>query len=214
MMYVTVIQLLVIDVNRMIVYYTAMRHKDKNKRDAIFRATVQLLNEVGFADISMSKIARHANVSPSTIYVYFDSKDDMLRKLYLDVKEKMSRQMTQHLDESISIKDAHRWIMRDLLDFILNNKDYFLFMEQFTSSPMVDKLCLRDASAVTIGSLHEFIERGKREKLFKPFDNLLLLSYCYFPIVRLAQAHFNQESEVTEESLDAVIQMSWDAIKV
>jgi AcrR family transcriptional regulator len=198
----------------MIVYYTVMRYKDENKRDAIFRATIQLLNEVGFADISMSKIARHANVSSSTIYVYFDNKDDMLRKLYLNVKETMSRQMTRHLNESISTRDAHRWIMRDLLDFILNNKDYFLFMEQFTSSPMIDRLCLRSESALTFGSLHEFIERGKREKLFKPFDNLLLLSFCYFPIVRLAQAHFNQDSEVTEESLDEVIQMSWDAIKV
>ena len=33
--------------------------------EAIFQATIQLLNEIGFSEISMSKIAKRANVSPN-----------------------------------------------------------------------------------------------------------------------------------------------------
>ncbi len=198
----------------MIVYFKTMRHKDENKRDAIFRATIELLNQIGFSDISMSKIAKHASVSAATLYVYFDNKDDMLRKVYLHVKEKMSRQMTQHVNTSISICDAHRQIMMDLLDFIRNNRHEFLFMEQFTSSPMLDRLLLQESSELTIQPLHDFIDRGKHENLLKPYDNTLLLSYCYFPIARLATAEIRHRIEIAEDDLDAVIQMSWDAIRV
>ncbi|MFN0223999.1 TetR/AcrR family transcriptional regulator [Paenibacillus sp. KR2-11] len=53
----------------------------------MFKATIQLLNEIGFSDISMSKIAKRAHVSPSTIYVYFENKEDMLSKLYSNGKQ-------------------------------------------------------------------------------------------------------------------------------
>ncbi|QSO50973.1 TetR/AcrR family transcriptional regulator [Alicyclobacillus curvatus] len=190
-----------------------MRHKDENKRDAIFRATIELLNQIGFSDISMSKIAKHAKVSSATIYVYFENKDDMLRKVYLHVKEKMSRQMTSHVNGSMSICDAHRQIMTDLLHFVRNNRDEFLFMEQFTASPMLDRLLLQESSELAIQTLHDFIDRGKRENELKPYDAKLLLSYCYFPIARLATAEIRHRIEITARDMDAVIQMSWDAIR-
>ena len=52
-----------------------MRHKDDNKHQAICDAAIELITKNGFADTSMSKIAKAANVSPATIYVYFESKE-------------------------------------------------------------------------------------------------------------------------------------------
>ena len=49
-----------------------MRHKDENKNESIFQAAIDLINEIGLAETSMSKIAKKAkkaNVSSSTIYV-------------------------------------------------------------------------------------------------------------------------------------------------
>ncbi|MEF7442026.1 TetR family transcriptional regulator [Paenibacillus lautus] len=40
-----------------------MRYRDDNKVEAIFDATVQLINEIGFSDTSISKIANRASVS-------------------------------------------------------------------------------------------------------------------------------------------------------
>jgi AcrR family transcriptional regulator len=196
----------------MIVYHSAMRHKDDNKNEAIFQATIELLNEVGFSDISMSKIAKRANVSSSTIYVYFENKEDMLRKLYLNVKEKMSLRMAHNLDESTPVRAAYELVMRNLLDFALNNKDYFLFLEQFSTSPLIDKLCLED-TVWMFKPLYAFIERGQKQNLLKKVDTSTLLMFCYFPITQLAKAHFKKESEFNQENLENIIQMSWDAIK-
>ena len=48
-----------------------MRHRDDKKRAAVCQAAISLINELGLDGVSMSKIAKRANVSPATIYIYF-----------------------------------------------------------------------------------------------------------------------------------------------
>jgi AcrR family transcriptional regulator len=189
-----------------------MRHKDENKSEAIFQATIQLLNEIGFSDISMSKIAKRANVSSATIYVYFENKEDMLGKLYVNVKEKMSRQMIHELDDTMSAQAICERFMRNSMQFILNNKDDFMFLEQFSTSPLMNKLCLED-TATMFTSLHEFFEKRKRSGELKSLETVFLLTYCYFPVTQLAKAHFKEQYEANEANLQQIIRMSWDAIK-
>ena len=50
-----------------------MRTKDENKKAAITKAIIRLINEIGFVDISMSKIAKATGISASTLYVYYES---------------------------------------------------------------------------------------------------------------------------------------------
>ena len=59
-----------------------MRMKDENKKAAITKAIIGLINEIGFANISMSKIAKATGLSAATLYVYYENKEDMLRKVY------------------------------------------------------------------------------------------------------------------------------------
>lgn len=190
-----------------------MRRKDENKREAIFTATLQLLNEIGFSDISMSKIARHANVSSSTIYVYFDNKEDMFRKLYLNVKEKMSQRMNAKLTPSLPVPTAHEQMIRNLVDFVLTNKDYFLFLEQFSSSPMIGRLGLSEEARLMFNPVYDLIERGKREGSIKSIDNALLLSFIFYPVMSFARSHFQHGTKTNDDNFNMIIRMSWDAIK-
>ena len=62
-----------------------MRLQDENKKEAIFNATVELVNEIGFAAASVAKIARRAQVSPATIYIYHKDKEDLLVSIYVAI---------------------------------------------------------------------------------------------------------------------------------
>ncbi|WP_246354488.1 TetR/AcrR family transcriptional regulator [Paenibacillus phytohabitans] len=197
----------------MIVYYSLMRHKDENKSEAIFQATLELLNEIGFSDTSMSKIAKRAQVSPSTIYVYFANKEDMLGKLYTRVKEKMSLNMVHGLEADQPVQQGMAVMMRNLRDFLLENRDYFLFLEQFSNSPLLAKLCLDESMALMFKPLHDYIGRGKQQGVLKQLDASLLLTYCYFPVTALAKEHFKGNGEFNEDRLSEIIKLSWDAIK-
>ncbi|MDX1365805.1 MAG: TetR/AcrR family transcriptional regulator, partial [Arenibacter latericius] len=60
--------------------------KSIDKRNALMEATISLVNNNGFHAAPMSKIAKMANVSPATIYLYFENKQDLVNKVYLEVK--------------------------------------------------------------------------------------------------------------------------------
>ncbi|MFM9278728.1 TetR/AcrR family transcriptional regulator [Paenibacillus jiagnxiensis] len=196
----------------MIVYYSDMRYKDKNKNEAIFQATIQLLNEIGFSEISMSKIAKRAQVSPGTIYVYFENKEDMLRKLFLNVEQKISSSMFEGLHHSLPVKARFELIMSNYIEFILNHKDEFLFYEQFCNSPLVENLYLEDSSLM-FQPFYKLIEEGKEQKLLKDYDTMLLLVLIYAPVTELAKQYYRREFEFNDKNVKDLIQSSWDAVK-
>jgi len=190
-----------------------MRNKDENKNEAIFRATIQLLNEIGFAEISMSKIAKRANVSPATIYVYFENKEDMLKKLYLNVKEKLSIAMLQGIDkESSPTKATFELIMKNLMEYILLNREDFLFLEQFSNSPLIGRLC-SEQTMWFFKPHQEIVEKGIKANLLKQAEPDLLLSYCYFPVTQLAKKSIKENKEYDPKEFAHILRISWDAIK-
>ena len=92
----------------MIIYFIAMRTKDDEKEAALFEATVKLVNEIGFASSSVSKIAREAGVSPATIYVYYKNKEDLLVSTYIAIKLDLSKALLRDFNDRRPIRDILR----------------------------------------------------------------------------------------------------------
>lgn len=91
-----------------------MRRKDENKKAAITNAIVRLINEIGFANISMSKIAKSTGISPATLYVYYENKEDMFRKVYMDVKKQMTEKCSKDIASEESVEKAVRKLCENL----------------------------------------------------------------------------------------------------
>lgn len=189
-----------------------MRRRDENKREAIFRATKELLNEIGFSQVSMSKIAARAGVSAATIYIYFENKDDMLKKLYLDVKQHMMSTVMAPFEADLPARQMVEQAMRGYLSYILNHREDYLFMEQFSNSPLLENLCIEE-EVPSLGRLHAVIEDAVRSGLLKPVNEQLMMAYCYLPLSQLVKDHFKSGAPVTEQAVQTVLDMSWDAIK-
>ena len=68
-----------------------MRVKDEIKQEALFEATIKVVNQIGFASSSVSKIAKEAGVSPATIYIYHKNKEDLLISSYVEIKKKLGQ---------------------------------------------------------------------------------------------------------------------------
>ena len=50
-----------------------------DKRTAIFESTLALVREQGFHGTPMSQVAKKAGVAAGTLYLYFESKDHLIR---------------------------------------------------------------------------------------------------------------------------------------
>ena len=114
-----------------------MRIKDENKKAAITRSIIHLINEIGFANISMAKIAKETGVSAATLYVYYENKEDMLRKVYMDVKKQMTEECGRGISPDEHVETAVRKLCQNLLRYMQEHTDEFLFIEQACNSPLV-----------------------------------------------------------------------------
>ena len=190
-----------------------MRTKDEQKRTALIEATVKLVNEIGFAASSVSKIAKEANVSPSTLYVFFKNKEDLLVSTYVAIKLDLSRAMLAQFDDSLPIRDILRNTWYSMFEYISNNLNYYQFIEQFSNSPY-SELVDRQALEKHFIPLIDVVQRGIALKIIKNVDRNLLWSFLFHPLSYLANPRLCHGWQLQEEDLEIAFTMAWDAIKL
>jgi AcrR family transcriptional regulator len=189
-----------------------MRYRDDKKEAAICDAAIRLITANGFADTSMSKIARAAAVSPATIYVYFENKEDLLNKLYSLVKQEMGAELAKGVGPLLSVKKSFRVVWDNFYRYAINNPIRFAFTEQFANSPLVDRIC-KEESMTYFHPLVELVERGKSEKVFKNLPLEILTAFTFAPLIGLIKQHFSGEIVLDEKMVAAVYDLAWDAVK-
>ncbi|MBW2676833.1 MAG: TetR/AcrR family transcriptional regulator [Deltaproteobacteria bacterium] len=197
----------------MIVYFRAMRTKDDEKKEALFEATVKLVNEIGFASSSVSKIAREANVSPATLYVYYKNKEDLLVSTYINIKLKMSAAILENFDPTLPIRDILRNVWFRMFDHISNNLKYHKFVEQFSNSPysaLVDK----EAVEKYFDPLISVLQSGIEQKIIKDVNFDILAAFMWYPIAVLANSRLCKNFELNEDNIETSFTLAWDAIKL
>ena len=197
----------------MIIYYRSMRTRDDIKQDALFKATVKLVNDIGFASSSVSKIAKQANVSPATLYVYYKNKEDLLVSTYIDIKRNLSHAILKNFDNSLPIRDILRGVWFNMFDYISLHQDYFQFTEQFSNSPYSALVNKKDVEKF-FDPVIAVLQRGIEQKIIKDVEFDILVAFIFFPIMILCNSRLCPNVELNEATIETAFTMAWDAIKL
>ena len=190
-----------------------MRTRDEKKQAALLSATISVVNEIGFASSSVSKIAKRAGVSPATLYVYFRNKEDLLLSAYLDIKQRMAAAMARGIDEDLPIHDSFRLIWRNTFVYASKHLEDFTYAEQFANSPysqQVDRLRIQQ----NFEPLLRIINKGIDEKIIKDVDLDILAAFLFHPILVLANPNHCISFEPTEENIETAFRMAWDSLRL
>lgn len=190
----------------------AKLQKSIDKKNALVKATIALVNNNGFHDTPMSKIAKMANVSPATIYLYFDSKQDLVNKTYLEVKTAYTNFAFATYKEEMSVKEGFEMIWRRIADFKLRELDEALFLSQCDTTPMIDEPS-RQEGIKHLQPLLDLWKRGKEEKIIKPISDYLLYAYTISPLSFLMLMQQRGAFKITDKIIEEGYQAAWDAIK-
>jgi len=113
---------------------------------------------------------------------------------------------------SLPTESEFKKVLKNYIDFIINNRDYFLFLEQYMNTPLILKL-YEEESQMIDKTLLEFFKNGIKLRIIKEIDFDLMLIYAISPIMQIAKKYFNGEFEFTEQNIEKIIQMSWASIK-
>mgnify|MGYP003653580257 CR=1 FL=1 len=186
--------------------------KSIEKKAALVRATIHLVNTNGFHDTPMSKIAKMANVSPATIYLYFDSKQDLVNKTYLEVKEAFTTYAFATYNVNMDVEKGFEIIWKRIADFKLKEVDEAMFLAQCDNTPMIDEPS-RQEGIKHLQPLLDLWQKGREEDVIKPISDYLLYAYAINPLSFLMIMQQRGVYKITSERIEEAYQAAWDSIK-
>ncbi|EDM44489.1 transcriptional regulator [unidentified eubacterium SCB49] len=191
----------------------AKLQKSIDKRKALIKATIELVNNNGFHATPMSKIAKMANVSPGTIYLYFENKQDLVNQTYIEVKTEYTNYAFKTYDLTMTVAEGFKTIWFRIADFKLNECENALFLAQCDNTPMIDEES-RQEGIKHLQPLLDLWTRGKNESLIKPISNHMLYAYAINPLSFLLMSQKRGAIKLNKKNMEEAFEAAWTSIKL
>jgi AcrR family transcriptional regulator len=182
-----------------------------DKRGAILRAALELISERGFHNTPVSLIASVSGVSAGIIYHYFDSKDELIRALYEEVKLDMMSSITRGYSTDLPYRERFSLFWSNSIRHVLSHPEQAKFLEQFENSSFVEPE-LPAAVMAEVNQIMEFYTDGVADGVLKDLPVPVLLSLSTGVAASLLKQHLSG-AVVLDEALSATAASAcWDAI--
>lgn len=121
-------------------YLHFMRMRDENKERNIRDRALKMIVKEGLRGLSMQKLAKAANVSPATIYIYFKDKDDLVLQLCQEASEKMLDITFKNFDPAMNFRQGLEVQWQNRAAYCMKYPDQMHFLEQLRHSPYGETL--------------------------------------------------------------------------
>lgn len=187
-----------------------MRQKDEAKAQEILKATLEEVQAVGLAGLSIEAVARRAGVATGTIYIYFKGKGALLEALYLQTKRAFADFVV--LDEGLPLRAAFEQMLRAYFDYVTEHAADIVFMGQMANSPYLSDE-VRETAALGAQSARLLVERGKAEQLMKDLDTTWLMAFVSEAVKAMAALGAGAPADRREALKTATVNLCWDALK-
>lgn len=188
-----------------------MTVETSEKKEAILKATLDLLVERGFHDTPTSLIAKQAGVATGTLFYYFKNKEELINALFLETKSQMIKALKQAFVDAGSIEDRIRQLWKEGVKWGIMNPKAYKFIQQFSNSPYISNLTRHEASSQFAywAVIIKEIENSQELKQVYPefFEDFIE------GILNLCVDHFRKHPEkISEENIDLMFDICWNGI--
>ncbi len=184
------------------------RPKDNEKRQAIRDAVISVVIEGGLANVSVSKIAKRAGVSPGTIYLYFSNKEELIQQTYLDIKTDWFDTMFEAANSSDDSATRIRNMWFAMFDFVVANPNDFLFSETVGAAHLID--AANEASiAKKIKKLESVMTKAIKDGTLAKASVASIQAVLMAPAVQLAKAAARDKKKVKPALLRDTFDIVW-----
>ncbi|MFH0727278.1 MAG: TetR/AcrR family transcriptional regulator [Pseudomonadota bacterium] len=191
-----------------------MDDKVESKRDAIIKAAMELIAELGFHQSPTSLIAKRAGVGSGTIYRYFKNKDALIEEIFNTIwKKNLSVAALNEVMEKAPLREKFIRMNKAILTYFIQNPYECRFLEQYFNSPYgLERVRSEGFSADDPAQL--IMKLAKEQQIVKdlPVDLLAFISYA--PIPFLAREHVGGYITLNEDMIHSIAIACWDAIKI
>lgn len=191
-----------------------MRAKDKNKETAIRKAAIEMIVEFGFDGLSMQKLAKKANVSPATIYLYFENREDLLNKLYIEVSNNITAAIIKDFDPKMDFATGLKKLWFNRFNYLTKHHHEHYFYQNFINSPLIKRVENNNESRDVLTEFwNNSIKNDEIDQL--PFQ--VYWSLAFAPLYKLIQYQIEgikgNKLEITENDILQVFERVLKGLK-
>ncbi|WP_316803590.1 TetR/AcrR family transcriptional regulator [Pedobacter nototheniae] len=185
-----------------------MRPKNLEKEQAIRNVALQIILEEGLENLTMQKLAKIANISPRTIYIKYENKDDLLVKLFIEeVLAAYESAVLENFEETMEFTAGVKQIWMNVFHFFKNNRTSFALMQHGKTSPLLNKAF--KAHNIAMGEffapVHRFFQLNETKGLIKTLPIEIHRALLFAPELDLINEYFEHldrpEQIITEDVL-------------
>lgn len=189
--------------------------KNTDRRKEIMEAALRLIAEHGFHGAPMAMIADTAGVGTGTIYCHFESKEALIRELFLELRETIMAALTVGYSVERPIRERFLHLGRVLLQYFVDHPIHFRFIEQYMNSPYGvnyrRERALGESAEVDI--LDHLFQQGVEQQVMKDFPIPVHYALAFGPLISLARDHILGFIHLDGEMVTKVTEACWDGIK-
>ncbi|PSL46258.1 TetR family transcriptional regulator [Chitinophaga niastensis] len=167
-----------------------MRARDENKEIAIREKAIEMIVHEGFDGLSMHKLAKAANISVSTIYIYFKNREDLVNQLYIVASEIFIQESLKDFDPEMDF-EAGLWLQwNNRCRYITKYPLHHHFSEQFRNSPLIkNQQGKQDAKFRSV--MQQFVKHAIAKKQVVDLPPEIFWAIAYGPFYTLVKFHMD-----------------------
>jgi len=190
--------------------------KNNDKRTEIMQAALKLIAEHGFHGAPMAMIADTAGVGTGTMYCHFESKDVLIRELFLELRKKVIEILMEGYSVDEPIRERFLHLSTVLLKYLIENSLHFRFIEQYINSPygvtFRRERLMRESSA-ELDVFEALFDQGITQQVMKDFPLPVHFALAFGPLIALVRDHVLGFVMLDDEMIVKFTESCWDGIK-
>ncbi|BCR06758.1 TetR family transcriptional regulator [Desulfuromonas versatilis] len=188
--------------------------KIADKRAAILSAALDIFAENGFHGSPTSLISEKAGVGTGTIYRYFQSKDDLIRELHLELDGKLQAAIFADYREEVPLRQRFDNLYENLLRYFIDNPRECRFLEQFYNSPygIAKRRARKENPGEKEACFARLFDEARQRQAFKDLPEEMLVSLSIGPMLYAVRDHLAGLVAIEDRMVPLIVEACWDAV--
>jgi TetR/AcrR family transcriptional repressor of multidrug resistance operon len=183
-----------------------------DKKQAILKSVLKLVNREGFYHLNMKNIANEAGIAAGTIYLYFKGKEDLINALYGMIVREFNQNVLSGYDEEKSVKENFFDMLDRAINFYLVQPDNFSFIEQYTYAPFLFKEN-QDENFLLLLPIYKLMRVGKKQNVIRNIPDSILLALIHGPMNTIIKLHLAHKTDLRKKGAkQKFFEAAWQAI--
>ena len=187
------------------------------KDQDILIKTLELASSRGLRSLSLSDIAKECGISKSTLYSHFESKEDLIERLYLFLREKAKERNNippvdyNALFRNRTLKEILRTVTSSYSSMVQDkdlNAFYRVVLSEKSFSPIAAAIYTEETNTMLLATRNLFYALSSKGKAhFSDVDNeAMVFAFTFHSILVLEEDDGTAGTAVSEGLLDSFLE--------